>query len=74
MNNKSMIIIGAGVAGLSTGCYARMNGYKTHIYELHTALAAFVLPGSAKVIQLMVVYTGYLVANQTRLFIPFVKS
>lgn len=37
MNNKSMIIIGAGVAGLSTGCYARMNGYKTHIFELHTS-------------------------------------
>lgn len=36
MSNKSMIIIGAGVAGLSTGCYARMNGYKTHIFELHT--------------------------------------
>lgn len=36
MNNKSMIIIGAGVAGLSTGCYARMNGYKTHIFELHS--------------------------------------
>lgn len=36
MNNKSIIIIGAGVAGLSTGCYARMNGYKTHIFELHT--------------------------------------
>lgn len=37
MNNKSIIIIGAGVAGLATGCYARMNGYKTHIFELHTA-------------------------------------
>ncbi len=36
MNNKSMIIIGAGLAGLSTGCYARMNGYKTHIFEHHT--------------------------------------
>lgn len=37
MNNKSMIIIGAGLAGLSTGCYARMNGYKTHIFEHHSA-------------------------------------
>jgi thioredoxin reductase len=26
---KSIIIIGAGIAGLSAGCYARMNGYKT---------------------------------------------
>ena len=32
---KSMIIVGAGIAGISTGCYARMNGYKTTIFELH---------------------------------------
>jgi phytoene dehydrogenase-like protein len=30
-----MIIIGAGVAGLSTGCYAQMNGYHSRIFELH---------------------------------------
>ncbi|NLI11442.1 MAG: NAD(P)-binding protein [Peptococcaceae bacterium] len=33
---KSIIIIGAGLAGLSTGCYARMNGYSTRIFESHT--------------------------------------
>jgi phytoene dehydrogenase-like protein len=32
---KSIIIIGAGVAGLSAGCYAQMNGYDTRIFELH---------------------------------------
>ncbi len=32
---KSIIIIGAGVAGLAAGCYARMNGYKATIFELH---------------------------------------
>ena len=32
---KSMVIIGAGIAGLSTGCYARMNGYKTTLFEMH---------------------------------------
>jgi phytoene dehydrogenase-like protein len=32
---KSIIIVGAGMAGLSAGCYARMNGYKTTIFELH---------------------------------------
>ena len=32
---KSMIIIGGGIAGLSTGCYGQMNGYKTHIFEMH---------------------------------------
>jgi thioredoxin reductase len=30
-NEKSMIIIGAGFAGLATGIYARLNGYKTEI-------------------------------------------
>ncbi|MFC1962735.1 phytoene desaturase family protein [Chloroflexota bacterium] len=33
---KSIIIIGAGIAGLSAGCYGRMNGYKTRIFEMHT--------------------------------------
>ena len=31
---KTIIIIGAGLAGLSTGCFAQMNGYKTKIFEL----------------------------------------
>jgi len=35
MNQKSIAIIGAGIAGLSAGCYARMNGYDAHIYEMH---------------------------------------
>ena len=32
---KKVVIIGAGIAGLSTGCYARVNGYETEIYEMH---------------------------------------
>ncbi|GAA5059863.1 FAD-dependent oxidoreductase [Streptomyces similanensis] len=32
---ETMIIIGAGLGGLSTGCYARMNGYRTRIFEMH---------------------------------------
>ena len=35
MAEESIIIIGAGLAALSTGCYAQMNGYKTRIFELH---------------------------------------
>jgi len=31
----SIIIIGAGAAGLSAGCYAQMNGYKSTIFEMH---------------------------------------
>lgn len=34
MSNKSIIIIGAGMAGLSAGCYAQMNGYDSQIYEM----------------------------------------
>ncbi len=34
MAEKSVIIIGAGVAGLTTGIYAQMNGYKTQIFEM----------------------------------------
>lgn len=31
--NKSLIIIGGGLAGLATGCYGQMNGYETRIFE-----------------------------------------
>jgi phytoene dehydrogenase-like protein len=34
---KSILIIGAGIGGLSTGCYARMNGYRVGILEMHNA-------------------------------------
>ncbi|MGW0791280.1 phytoene desaturase family protein [Streptomyces sp. NPDC002911] len=34
-----VIVIGAGVAGLSTGCYAQMSGARTRVFEKH------VLPG-----------------------------
>lgn len=30
-----MIIIGAGISGLATGCYAQMNGFDAHLYEMH---------------------------------------
>jgi phytoene dehydrogenase-like protein len=36
MKEKSIIIIGAGIAGLSAGCYARMNGYRVTIFEMHS--------------------------------------
>jgi phytoene dehydrogenase-like protein len=32
---KKVAIIGAGIAGLSTGCYAQMNGYDSEIFEMH---------------------------------------
>ena len=33
---KKVLIIGGGIAGLSTGCYAQMNGYSSEIYEMHS--------------------------------------
>ncbi|MBN1638846.1 MAG: NAD(P)/FAD-dependent oxidoreductase, partial [Ignavibacteriales bacterium] len=33
---KKINIIGAGIAGLSAGCYLQMAGYKTEIFELHS--------------------------------------
>ncbi len=35
MEPKSVTIIGAGIGGLSAGCYARMNGYQARIFEMH---------------------------------------
>lgn len=32
---RKVVIIGAGIAGLSAGCYAQMNGYDSEIFELH---------------------------------------
>ncbi len=32
---KSIIIIGGGLTGLAAGCYGRMNGYKTSVFEMH---------------------------------------
>lgn len=32
---KSIIIVGAGIAGLSAGIYARKNGYEVMVYESH---------------------------------------
>jgi phytoene dehydrogenase-like protein len=34
-SDNSIIIIGAGFAGLAAGIYAQMNGYQTQIFEMH---------------------------------------
>lgn len=38
MTRRRIVIIGGGLAGLSTGCYALANGWDAHIVEHHTAL------------------------------------
>ncbi|MAG13691.1 MAG: hypothetical protein CMN78_03740 [Spirochaetales bacterium] len=35
MTDNVVSIIGAGIAGLSAGCYLQMNGYQTKIFEMH---------------------------------------
>ncbi len=35
MMEKSIIIIGGGIAGLSAGCYGQMNGYRASIFEMN---------------------------------------
>jgi phytoene dehydrogenase-like protein len=60
MAEKSVIIIGAGVAGLSTGCYARMNGYRTHIFEQHN------LPGLSAHVEMTDVATPCTLERYTR--------
>jgi len=34
MEGRSIAIIGAGISGLSAGCYGQMNGYRTRIFEM----------------------------------------
>jgi phytoene dehydrogenase-like protein len=34
--SKKMIIVGAGISGLSTGFYGQLNGFQTTIFEMHT--------------------------------------
>jgi phytoene dehydrogenase-like protein len=33
--SKKIVVIGAGIAGLSAGVYSRLNGFDTEIYEMH---------------------------------------
>ena len=35
-NSRSVMIIGAGIAGLSAGIHAQLNGYRSRIYEMHS--------------------------------------
>jgi phytoene dehydrogenase-like protein len=34
--SMKVVVIGAGIAGLSAACYARMNGYEAEVFESHT--------------------------------------
>ncbi len=33
---KTINIIGAGISGLTAGCYLQMNGFETQIFEKHS--------------------------------------
>jgi phytoene dehydrogenase-like protein len=36
MDERSIIVIGAGMGGLASGIYGQINGYQTQIFEMHT--------------------------------------
>jgi thioredoxin reductase len=48
---KKVVIIGAGVARLSAGCYARMHGYDAEIHEAHTIPAGLCTSWKRKYLQ-----------------------
>lgn len=52
MTNSStdIIVIGAGIAGLAAGWYAQMNGYRTHIFELHNLPGGLCTAGRVRVV------------------------
>jgi phytoene dehydrogenase-like protein len=35
MAHKTIAIVGAGIGGLSAGCYAQINGLRSQIFEMH---------------------------------------
>lgn len=53
-------IIGAGISGLSVGCYLQMNGYETEIYEKHSLPGDYVQAGNAANILSTVAFIGCL--------------
>ncbi len=56
---RRIAIIGGGIAGLSAGCYGRMNGYETEIFEMHTPRRAVCArDGSEKATPLTAACTG----------------
>jgi monoamine oxidase len=71
----SIIIIGAGLAGLSTGCYAQMNGYQSYIFEHHDRPGGVELPcGNAKATSSTVEFTGLWATNLVRQFMKYTAS
>ena len=56
--DKSIIIIGAGIAGLSAGCYGQMNGYNTRIFEMGTGQVVYAHRGNARATRLTAVCIG----------------
>ena len=36
MNAPELIVVGSGIGGLSTACYAQMSGYRVRVFEMHS--------------------------------------
>ena len=64
MPNKEAIIIGAGISGLSAGCYLQMNGYDTQILSCTPFREGCALPGRKVAIPLTAVSIPWAVSIQ----------
>lgn len=68
--NKTVNIIGAGIAGLSVGCYLQKNGLRHRSLKNTIFPEDCALPGRSGIIPLMDVRIGYL---EPALVVPFIK-
>ena len=60
MTEKSITIIGAGIARSSAGFYGQMNGYRTRIFERHTIPVGCAPPGNVSGTLSMGAFAGWL--------------
>jgi len=57
--DNSIIIIGAGFAGLAAGIYAQMNGFRSQIFEMHNLPGGLCTSWKKKDLQSTVASTGW---------------
>lgn len=65
MAQKLVIIIGAGIAGLSAGCYGQMNGYRTQIFEMQNKPGGLCTSWERYTSNWRASFEGWLIATKT---------
>lgn len=58
MEGKKVLIIGAGIAGLSAGSYLKLNGYDTEIFEAHCLPGGVCTSWKREITYLTIVFIG----------------